>query len=157
VEHHEALETSAVVRKLADAVKAQVNDLLPNCIMTASIIICCIFLARNKLLGVEQLAVGAGADLINNSGLQVQEDGTGNVLASTSLREEGVESIVLDADGLVGWHSAIRLNSVLEAEKFPAGITNLGTSLANVNTNRLAHVVDGSKLKDAKSNKVQKL
>lgn len=62
---------------------------------------------------MEQLAVGASADLIDDGGLEVEEDGAGDVLASTSLGEEGVVSVILDTDGLVGGHSSIGLNSML--------------------------------------------
>lgn len=81
---------------------------------------------------MEQLAVGSGADFIDHSGLQVQEDGTGDVLASTSLGEEGVEGIVSVSDGLVGGHLAIRLDAMLKAVKLPACISDLGTGLSNV-------------------------
>jgi hypothetical protein len=47
------------------------------------------------------------------------------VLPSTSLGEEGVERVVLNSNGLVRWHGTIRLNTVLEAVKLPAGITDL--------------------------------
>ena len=43
--------------------------------------------------------------------LQVQEDAAGDVLAGTSLREEGVESVVAAADGLVAGHLAIGLDA----------------------------------------------
>jgi hypothetical protein len=37
------------------------------------------------LFGVEQLAVSASADFVNDRGFQVDKDRAGNVLASTSL------------------------------------------------------------------------
>jgi hypothetical protein len=52
------------------------------------------------------------------------------VLASTSLREEGVERVIATTDGLVGGHLAVGLDAVLEAVKLPAGIAGLDTSLA---------------------------
>jgi hypothetical protein len=69
------------------------------------------------------------------------------VLASTSLGEEGVESIIATTDGLVGGHLAIRLDTVLEAEELPAGITDLDTGLTNVNRNDFAHCEFGVVLK----------
>ena len=39
--------------------------------------------------------------LTNYSGLKIDEHGTGNVLASSSLAEEGVEGVVATSDGLV--------------------------------------------------------
>jgi len=61
------------------------------------------------------------------------------VLASTSLREEGVERIVATTNGLITWHLTIWLNAVLEAEKLPASITNLDTTLAKVQAEDLTH------------------
>ena len=62
--------------------------------MTTGIVVCGILLAGDELLGVEQLTVGTSPDLINYSGLKVEEDGTGHVLSSSSLGEEGVEGII---------------------------------------------------------------
>lgn len=74
---------------------------------------------------MEKLTVSAGADLINNSWLEIQENAARDMLASTSLREEGVEGVVATADGLVRRHLAIRLNAMLKAIQLPAGIANL--------------------------------
>jgi hypothetical protein len=98
---------------------------LANGVVATSEVVGSILLAGDQLLRVEQLAVGASADLIHDSGLQVQEDGTWDVLASTSLREEGVEGIVTTTNGLVRGHLAIRLNAVLQAVELPAGIADL--------------------------------
>ena len=54
--------------------------------------------------------------------------------ASASLTEEGVESIITAANGLVGGHLTIGLDAVLETEQFPAGVTDLDTGLTNVQT-----------------------
>ena len=81
---------------------------------------------------MEELSVGSGSDLIDNGWLEIEEDGSWDVLASTSLREEGVEGIVSTSDGLIGWHLTVWLDSVLKAEEFPTGITDLDTGLSNV-------------------------
>jgi len=140
VEEQKALQTSALISKLADAVQDKVNNLLANGVVTTGVVVGGVFLARDQLLGVEQLAVGASADLINDGGLQVNKDGTGNVLASASLREEGVEGIITTSDGLVRGHLTIRLDTVLEAVQLPASVTNLATSLTNVDGNDFTHV-----------------
>ena len=62
------------------------------------------------------------------------------MLASSSLREEGVERIVTASNGLVGWHLAIRLDAVLEAVKLPAGVTGLAPALADVDRDAFTHV-----------------
>ncbi len=132
VEDHEALETSAVISELADSVKDQVNHLLADGVVTTGVVVGSILLAGHQLLGVVELSVGASSDLIADRGLQVDEDATRNVLASTSLREEGVEGVIATADSLVGGHLAVGLDAVLKAVELPAGVTSLDTSLAKV-------------------------
>ena len=140
VEDEETLETSALIGELTDAVEAQVNDFLTDGVVTTGKVVGGVLLAGDELFGVEQLAVGASADLIDNGGLEIEEDAAGNVLAGTSLREEGVESIITTTDGLVGGHLTVRLDSVLKAEKFPAGVTDLDTGLTDVDGNNFAHL-----------------
>ena len=123
--HEEALEARAVVRQFADAVEHKVNDFLANGVMATRVVVGGVFLARDDMLRVVQLAVGAGAHFVAHSGLEVHEHGAGHVLARTSLREEGVEGIVTAADGLVRWHLAVRLDTVLEAVQLPARVTGL--------------------------------
>jgi hypothetical protein len=65
------------------------------------------------------------------------------VLAGTSLGEEGVESIVATADGLVRGHLAVRLDAVLEAVELPAGIAGLDAALADVDGDYFTHIVGG--------------
>jgi len=132
VEDEETLETSALIGELADSVEAEIDDLLTDGVVTSGEVVGGILLTGDELLGVEELSVGAGTDLIDNGGLEIEEDAAGDVLASTSLGEEGVESVVATTDGLVGGHLTVGLNSVLEAEKFPAGVTNLDTGLTDV-------------------------
>ena len=128
----ETLETSALIGKLSDSVEAEINDLLTDGVMTTGEVVGGVLLTRDELLGVEQLSVGAGTDLIDDGGLEIEEDGAGDVLASTSLGEEGVESVVATTDGLIGGHLTVRLNTVLEAEELPAGVTDLDTGLTDV-------------------------
>ena len=101
--------------------------------MTTGVVVSGILLSCDQLLGVEQLSVGSGTDLINNGGLKIKEDGTGYVLSSSGLREEGVESIITISDGLVRRHLTIRLDAMLQAVELPTGISDLTTCLANMN------------------------
>ena len=132
VEDKESLETSALISELSDSVEAEVNNLLTDGVVTTGEVVGGIFLTRDELLGVEKLSVGASSDLIDDGWLEIEEDSAGNVLASTSLGEEGVESIVTTTDSLIGRHLTVRLDTVLEAEELPAGVTDLDTSLTDV-------------------------
>jgi phosphoribosylformylglycinamidine (FGAM) synthase-like amidotransferase family enzyme len=141
VEDQEALETSAVVSKLADAVKDEVNNFLANGVVATGVVVGCVFLARDKLLGVIELAVGSSTNFVTDTRLKIDEDGTGNVLASTSLRKEGVEGVIATSNGFIRRHLSVRLNAVLEAVKLPASITSLDTSLSNVDRDTFTHFV----------------
>jgi hypothetical protein len=55
------------------------------------------------------------------------------VFTGTSFREKGVEGIISSSDSLIRWHLSIGLDTVFEAEEFPAGVTYLDTSLSDVN------------------------
>jgi len=139
VEDEETLETSAVVSELTDTVKDKVNNFLSDGVVTTGVVVGGVFLAGNQLLGVEELTVGTSADFVNDSGLKVNEDGTGDVLAGTRLGEEGVERVVTSTDSLVRGHLTIRLDTVFQAVEFPAGVTNLDTGLTNVDRDTLTH------------------
>ena len=132
VEKQETLESRALVSKLSDSVQAEIDNLLTDGVMTTGEIVGGILLTGDKLLWMEELSVGSGSDLIDDSWLEIKEDGSWDVLASTGLREEGVESIITTSNGLVRWHLTVWLDSVLEAEKLPACVTDLDTGLTNV-------------------------
>ena len=83
--------------------------------MASRVVVGRVLLAGDQLLGVEQLPVGAGADLskktfplkrefgphlVHNGWFKVNEDSSGNMLACSRLREERVEGVVPGPDGL---------------------------------------------------------
>jgi len=132
VEDEETLETSALIRKLSDSVEAEINDFLTNGVMSSGEVVGSIFFTGDKLLWMEQLSVGSGSNFIDNGWLEIEEDSSWDVLTSTSLGEEGVESIITTTNGFIGWHLTIWLDSVLKAEEFPACVTDLDTGLSNM-------------------------
>jgi len=101
MEDHETLETSAVVCKLSDAVKAKINNLLADGVVTSGIVVGSIFLTRDELFWVVKLSVSTSSDLINHTRLQIKVHGSWDVLSSTSLREEGVERIITTTNSLI--------------------------------------------------------
>ena len=66
--------------------------------MATGKVVSCVLLPRDELLWVEELAVRASANLVDDSGLKVDEDGPRHMLAGTSLAEECVEGIMCDAN-----------------------------------------------------------
>jgi len=64
VEDEESLKTGALISQLTDAVKDEIDDFLADGVVSTGVVVGGVLLAGDKLLGVEQLAVGAGADLV---------------------------------------------------------------------------------------------
>lgn len=139
IEDEEALEAGAVVGELADAIEAEIDDVLADGVVAPGEVVGGVLLAGEELLRVEELTVGAGADLVDDGGLEVDEDGAGDVLAGAGLAEEGVEGVAGDAGGGVGGHDAVGGDAVLEAEELPAGVANLDASLSDVDADDLSH------------------
>ena len=81
--------------------------------MTSGIIVGSIFLSGDDLLRVVKLSVSSRSNFIAYSWLKINVDSSWDVLSGTSFRETGVEGIISTADGLVGWHLTVRLDSVL--------------------------------------------
>jgi len=107
--------------------------------VAACIVVCSVLLPGDQLLGVEHLAIGPGAHLVDHRRLKVDEDGARDVLACARLSEEGVEGVVGDADGLVGGHLTVGLDAVLEAVELPAGVAHLASCLAHVDGDAFPH------------------
>jgi len=141
VENEETLKTGTLVSKLSDSVETEIDDFFTDGVVTSSEVVGSIFFTRDKLLWVEELSVGTSSDLIDDSWLEIEEDASWDVLSSTSLGEEGVEGIITTTDGLVRWHLSVWLDTVLEAEQFPTGVTDLDTGLTDVNGNNFSHFV----------------
>ena len=86
VENQETLETSTVVGNTADLVEDLVDHLLSDGVVTTGVVVGGILTAGDHVLGVEKAAVGAGTDLIDDIGLEVTVDGTGDIFALACCR-----------------------------------------------------------------------
>ena len=54
------------------------------------------------------------------------------MFSSPCLTEEGIEGIITTPNGFITWHLTIGLDTVLQAVQLPACITDLDTSLTNM-------------------------
>jgi hypothetical protein len=108
-------------------------------VVTTGKVVSCILLAIDELLRVEELAVATSPHLINHSRLKINKYSTGNMLPSTSLTEEGVESIITSTNSPVTGHLTISLDAMLEAVELPARVPDLDTGLADVDRDALPH------------------
>lgn len=131
VGEEEALETVTVVGDSSDSVHDLVDQLLSNGVVTSGVVVSGVLLASDELLGVEQVLVLSGSHLIDHIGLEIDVDGSGHVLAGASLGEEGGESLLPGSRLSVGVEVSIGLDTVFQAVKFPARVTNLATGLTD--------------------------
>jgi len=138
MEKKKSLKSSTLVSKFPDSVQNQIHDLLANGVVAPGVVVGSVLLAIDQLLGVVELTVGSNSGLVNDSGLQVNEDSSWNMIAATSFREEGLEGIV--SESLIRWHMTIRLDTVLQAVQLPAGVSNLDSSLSDMNGDTFSHV-----------------
>jgi hypothetical protein len=81
VEDEEALETRAVVGDVAHLVEDLVNEFLADGVVATGVVVRSILLASDHLLRVEEGAVGAGADFIDDIGLEIAVNSAGHVLS----------------------------------------------------------------------------
>ena len=111
VESQEALKICALVSQFLNSVQDKVNDLLASGVGTLDMVIGSIFFACDELLRVEELAVGASENLINDCGFHVYKYCPKHMLASTCLTEEGFEEGFeeVSSPNIVTWHLAMRL------------------------------------------------
>jgi hypothetical protein len=100
--------------------------------VTSGEVVGSIFLSRDELLWVEELSVGTRSNLVNDGWFKIDHNTSWDVFSSSSLGEEGAESIISRTRGLIRWELTIRGDSVLKTEELPTGITNLDTSLTDV-------------------------
>jgi len=139
VEDEETLKTGTLVGELSNSVENQINNLFTDGVVTSGVVVSRVLFTGDQLFWVEELSVGSGSDFINNSWLQINEDSSWDVFTGTSFREKGVERVVAATNGFVAWHLSIRLDSVLEAVEFPAGVTDLDSGLSDVDRDTLSH------------------
>ena len=90
--------------------------------------------------GIEERAIGAGSDLIDDGGFEIEHEGSGYKLAGGGLGKKGACRVIM-GELLRIMIVAIGRDAMFEAEEFPGGIPDLNSALANVDGNDLSHEV----------------
>jgi len=138
VEDEEALETRTIVGQAPDHVHNYVDLFFSYSVVTTSVIASSVLLSGDEGLRVEKTAVSASSDLVDDIGLKVNVEGTGNVFPGRGFREEGAEPVATGR-GSAFDQTAVRTEAVLNGIQFPASVSNLNTSLANVERDDFPH------------------
>ena len=83
MEDEETLKPGAIIRYTANFVQNLIDELLANSVVTTSVVVRSIFLASDHMLGVEEAAISAGTDLIDNIGFKIAVDCSWDIFALT--------------------------------------------------------------------------
>ena len=94
VEHDEALQGRALLGQSTEAVDDRVDQRSTGRVVAARVVVGCVFLPADQLLGLVELAVGAHSDLVHYARLQVDHDGPRYMSPVGSFAEERVETVV---------------------------------------------------------------
>jgi len=81
VEDEETLQARALVGDTSKLVQDLINELLSKGGVTTSVVVRCIFLASDHMLGVEEATISASADLIDDVGLKIAVDCSWDIFA----------------------------------------------------------------------------
>ena len=134
----ETLEAVARFGFLAADVEDGVDEFSAFGVVTLGPVVAGTSLAEDEVVGAEDLAVGTGADGVHGSGLQVHEDGAGNVATTGGFVEVDVDALELEIGvALVGTGG---INTVFVGDDLPELGTDLITALTGLNTNDFTHV-----------------
>ena len=87
----ESLQTRAAVGQFSHAVECGVDDFLADGVVPTRIIVGRLLLARDQLLRVKQLVVGAVSNLVDDSRLKIHKNRARDMLSRARFGKEGVE------------------------------------------------------------------
>jgi hypothetical protein len=135
------LETLKAVTALSlttDNIKNLVDKLSTLSVMSLSPVVTGTGLTENEVVGAEKLSEWAGTDSVHGTGLQIDEDGTGNVLVAGSLVEVDVHALELEIGSSIVDSGSIK--AVLARDGLPEGSTDLVTALSGLEMNDFTHL-----------------
>merc|ERR1719272_246415 len=133
----ESLEVIAALSFLADNIEDGVDKLGSFGVMSLGPVVTGTGLSEDKVVGAEELTERSSTDGIHGAGLEIREDGAGDVTAAGSL-------VVIDVDPLelevgVSMVRTGRVNSMFVRDDFPELGTDLVTALASLDVDDFTH------------------
>jgi hypothetical protein len=137
----ETLKAIAGFGFLADYVKNGVDKFSTFSVVALGPVITSTSLTENKVVRAEELAEGPGANRVHGAGLEVHEDGAGDVTAAGRFVVVNIDALELEIR--VTMVSAGRVYAVFVGDHLPELGTDLVAALAALNVYEFAHVVLG--------------
>mmetsp|Transcript_31309 Transcript_31309/g.79466 ORF Transcript_31309/g.79466 Transcript_31309/m.79466 type:complete len:502 (-) Transcript_31309:80-1585(-) len=133
----EALEAVSRLGLLADDVEDRVDELGALGVVALGPVVAGASLPEDEVVGAEDLAVGASADRVHGTGLEVHEDGAGHVAAARGLVEVDIDALELEVRVAVVGTGGV--NAVLVGDDLPELGPDLVAALASLDVDDLAH------------------
>ncbi|GMT14310.1 hypothetical protein PFISCL1PPCAC_5608, partial [Pristionchus fissidentatus] len=133
----EALKAIASLSLLSDHIEDLIDELSAFSVVSLGPVVSGATLSEDEVVRTEDLSVGSRADRIHSSGLEIDENCTGNVLSSVRLIVVNVYSLKLEIR--VSSILSIGLDSMLVGNNLPELRSNLISALAGLNVDNLAH------------------
>ena len=125
------MKTSAVFSLFSDSLQDAIDVFFPDGVMSSSIVISSILFPTNKLLGMEEISETSSSDFVQDSWFKINVDRSGSELPGVGLGEESCQRLLRRDFGLRDGDSVV-VDSVLSTVQLPASISNLGSSLSDV-------------------------
>ena len=133
----EALKAVTALSLLTDDIEDGVNELSTFGVMSLGPVVTGAGLAEHEVVGAEELSEGSSADGVHGAGLEIHEDGAGDVTATGSLVVVDVDTLELEVG--VAMVRTGRVNSMLVRDDFPELGTDLVTALASLDVDKFTH------------------
>lgn len=97
----ETLEAVASLSLATDDIDDVVDELSTLSVVTLGPVVTSTGLAKDEVVGTEELTEGTGTDSVHSTRLEIDEDGTGNVLVAAGLVEVDVHTLELEVGGTI--------------------------------------------------------
>jgi hypothetical protein len=131
----EPLKAVAALGLLADDIEDGVHELGALCVVALGPVVSGTRLSEDEVVRAEELAKRSRADGVHGTGLQVHEDGAGDILATRGLVVVDVDALQLEVG--VAMVGASGVDAVFVGDNLPKLGTDLVTALAGLKMHNL--------------------
>ena len=137
----ETLEAIATFGFFTDDIEDGVDEFGTFGVMSLGPVVTGTSLSEDEVVGSEELTEGSGTDGVHGTGLEIHEDGSGNVTSTGGFVEIDVDSLELEVGVTVVRTGGV--NTVFIGDDFPELGTDLVTALTSLDMNDFSHLVEG--------------
>jgi hypothetical protein len=133
----EALKAIAALSLFSNDIEDRIDEFGALSVVTFGPVVTSTSLAEDEVVGPEELTEGTSTDGVHGAGLEIHEDGAGDITATGGFVIVDVDSLELEirvTTVAAGW-----VNAVLVGDDLPELGTDLVTALAALNVHDLTH------------------